>query len=45
MANSRTQASTVRIEILKAIARECSNSADEMLVMGFSSRPVLQVKR
>ena len=45
IANSVTLATRVRLEVLRAIAKECSNGEFDMHVMGFTSRPVLQVKR
>jgi hypothetical protein len=45
LTNCVTMGTRVRLEILRAIARKCSNAAVDMFVMGFSSRPVLQVKR
>ena len=43
--NCVTMGTRVRLKILRAIAQKCSNAAVDMFVMGFSSRPVLQVKR
>ena len=45
IANSVTLATRVRLEVLRAMARKCSNEEYDMHVMGFTSRPVLQVKR
>ena len=45
VANSVTLATRVRTDILKAIGTKCSNAEFEMFVVGFTSRPVLQVKR
>jgi hypothetical protein len=45
IANSVTLATRVRLEILRAMAKECSDGEYDMHVMGFTSRPVLQVKR
>jgi hypothetical protein len=45
IANSVTLATRVRLEVLKAIGKKCSNEEEDMHVMGFTSRPVLQVKR
>ena len=45
LANSVTQATRVRLEILKAIAKRCSSPDEDMFVQGFTTRPILQVKR
>ena len=45
VANSVTLATRVRLEVLRAIATKCSNGDEDMYVMGFTSRPVLQVRR
>jgi hypothetical protein len=45
VANCVTQATRVRLEILRAIAKKCCSNTEDMLVMGFTSRPVLQVRR
>ena len=45
VANSVTLATRVRTDILKAIAQKCSNDKEEFFVVGFTSRPVLQIKR
>ena len=45
VANCVTQATRVRLEILRAVAKKCSTSNEEMLVMGFTSRPILQIRR
>ena len=45
VANSVTLATRVRTDILKAIGTKCSNAEFEMFVVGFTSRPVLQMKR
>ena len=45
VANSVTQATRVRLEILKAIAKRCSSPDEDMFVQGFTTRPILQVKR
>ena len=45
IANSVTLATRVRLEVLRAMAKKCSNEEYDMHVMGFTSRPVLQVKR
>ena len=45
IANSVTLATRVRLEVLRAIGKKCSNEEEDMHVMGFTSRPVLQVKR
>ena len=45
IANSVTLATRVRLEVLRAMANKCSNDEYDMHVMGFTSRPVLQVKR
>ena len=44
IANSVTLATRVRLEILKAIARKCSSPREDMHVVAFTSRPLLQVK-
>ena len=43
--NCVTMGTRVRLEILRAIARKCCSPNEDMFVMGFSSRPVLQIKR
>ena len=45
VANCVTQATRVRLEILRAIAKKCATSNEDMLVMGFTSRPILQIVR
>ena len=45
VANSVTQATRVRLEVLRAIAKVCSNPGEDFFAQGFTSRPVLQVKR
>ena len=45
VANSVTIGKRVRLDILKTIAQKCSNDRKEFFVMGFTSRPVLQVRR
>ena len=45
ISNSVTLATRVRLEILRAIAKKCSSGVEDMFCMGFTSRPVLQVKR
>jgi hypothetical protein len=45
VSNSVTLATRVRLEILRAIAKKCSSGVEDMFCMGFTSRPVLQVKR
>ena len=45
ISNSVTLATRVRLEILRAIGKKCSNNVEDMFCMGFTSRPVLQVKR
>ena len=45
ISNSVTLATRVRLEILRAVAKKCSNKNEDMYCMGFTSRPVLQVKR
>ena len=44
IANSVTLATRVRLEVLKAIARKCSSPREDMHVVAFTSRPLLQVK-
>ena len=44
ISNCVTLGTRVRTEILKAIARKCTGSSEDMYVHGFTSRPVLQVK-
>ena len=44
VANSVTLATRVRSDVLRAIALKCANHLEEMYVIGFTSRPVLQVK-
>ncbi len=43
-ANSVTQATRVRIEILKALAKKLINETDDAYVQGFISRPLLQYR-
>ena len=45
ISNSVTLATRVRLEILRAIAKKCSSGVEDMFCMGFTSRPILQVKR
>jgi hypothetical protein len=45
VANSVTQATRVRLEVLRAIAKVCSNSNEDFFAQSFTSRPVLQIKR
>ena len=45
VANSVTLATRVRTDVLKAIAQKMSNDTEDFFVMGFTSRPVLTVKR
>ena len=45
IANSVTLATRVRSDILNAIAKRCSNDVEDFFVVGFTSRPVLQVRR
>ena len=44
IANSVTLATRVRLEILRAMARKCSSPREDMHVVAFTSRPLLQVK-
>jgi len=41
-ANSVTQATRVRIEVLKALSKKLTSTTEEAFVQGFISRPVLQ---
>jgi len=43
-ANAVTQATRVRIEILKALAKKLSSTSETAFVQGFISRPVLQYR-
>ena len=45
VANSVTLATRVRTDILKVIAKKCSNDREDFFVVGFTSRPVLSVRR
>ena len=45
VANCVTQATRVRLEILRAIAKKNWSANEDMLVMGFTSRPILQIRR
>ena len=45
LSNSVTLGTRVRLEILRSIARECSNTDEDFFAIGFTSRPVLQVKK
>ena len=45
IANSVTLATRVRSDILNAIAKKCSNDLEDFFVVGFTSRPVLQIRR
>ena len=45
IANSVTLATRVRTDVLKAIAQKMTNDIEDYFVIGFTSRPVLQVKR
>ena len=45
IANSVTLATRVRSDILTAIAKRCSSDIEDFFVIGFTSRPLLQVKR
>ena len=45
VANSVTLATRVRTDVLKAIAKRFSNDNEDLFVIGFTSRPVLTVKR
>ena len=38
-------ATRVCLEVMKAIAKKCSNMAEDMFIHGFTSRPVFQVKK
>jgi hypothetical protein len=42
ISNSVTQATRVRIEIMKAIAKKLTTTTEEAFVQGFSSRPMLR---
>ena len=44
VANSVTLATRVRSDVLKAIAKRCSNDKEDFFVVGFNSRLVLQVR-
>ena len=41
VANSVTQATQVRLEVLKAITKKCPNPDEDMFVHGFTTRPSL----
>ena len=45
VANSVTQATRVRLEVLRAIAKVCSTNNEDFFAQSFTSRPVLQIKR
>ena len=45
VANSVTLATRVRTDILKAIGQKCSNGKEDFFVVGFTSRPVLQIRQ
>ena len=45
VANSVTLATRVRSDILRAMALKCSNDMEDFFVVGFTSRPVLTVRR
>ena len=45
LSNSVTLGTRVRLEILRSIAKECSNAEEDFFAIGFTSRPVLQVKK
>ena len=45
VANSVTLATRVRTDVLKAIAQKMTNENEDFFVVGFSSRPVLTVRR
>ena len=45
VANCVTQATRVRLEILRAIAKQCCSGNEDMMVMGFTSRPILQIRK
>ena len=45
IANCVTLGTRVRMEVLKAICKKCSNPTEDMFVHGFTSRPVLQIKK
>ena len=40
-----TQATRVRLEILRVIAKQCCSGNEDMMVMGFTSRPILQIRK
>ena len=44
LANSVTLATRVRVDIMKAMAKKYSTEAEEIFVVAFASRPVLQVR-
>ena len=45
VANSVTLATRVRLDIMKAIAKKNQNPNEEWFVMGFTSRPLLQIRK
>ena len=45
VANSVTLATRVRLDIMKAMAKKNQNPNEEWFVMGFTSRPLLQIKK
>ena len=45
VANSVTLATRVRSDILKVIAQRCANDNEDFFVIGFTSRPVLSIRR
>ena len=45
VANVVTLATKVRLEILRAIGRKCGNTREDMFAIGFTSRPVLQIRQ
>ena len=45
IANSVTLATRVRLDIMKAIAKKNQNPNEEWFVMGFTSRPLLQIRK
>ena len=45
IANCVTLATRVRTDVLKAIAQKMTNDTEDYFVLGFTSRPVLQVRR
>ena len=45
LSNSVTLATRVRLEILRLITKECSSVTEDYFGIGFTTRPVLQVKQ